>query len=360
MSDFSATLIAGREAICVSLRFRMLTLLRLQYNRRLNDLKSRDMIIVFMQYLWYVLALAVIRLRSFLATVLERFNIGCIVLRKRALQDCTISSDRDVRLVWIKSSAIAWVWTCVSLRATLDIARAFGMDGFLAIIFLRNMVSTLVSVNVKGCFINLVSGVGNPALLLRRLIQFFSRNIKKLIRLAKRDNFDLWFEDECHFQQHGSRCVMWIPSDVKDPITLHAPTRKHIGILGAVRIADGTLVAERAETFDADTFQGFLKRLLRRHRKGSKMVIVVDNARWHHAKLLTPWLRKYRHALQLLFLPPYSPELNTIERVWKLTRRLCTHNQYFPVIEQLIETILHQLHAWSKPNDTLRRLCAII
>ena len=90
-------------------------------------------------------------------------------------------------------------------------------DGFLAIIFLRNMVSTLVSVNVKGCFINLVSGVGNPALLLRRLIQFFSRNIKKLIRLAKRDNFDLWFEDECHFQQHGSRCVMWIPSDVKDP-----------------------------------------------------------------------------------------------------------------------------------------------
>ena len=153
---------------------------------------------------------------------------------------------------------------------------------------------------------------------------------------------------------------MWIPSDVKDPITLHAPTRKHIGVLGAVRIADGTLVAQRAETFDADTFQSFLKLLLRRHRKGSKMVIVVDNARWHHAKLLTPWLRKNRHALHLSFLPPYSPELNAIERVWKLTRRLCTHNQYFPILEQLIETILHQFHTWSKPNDTLRRLCAII
>ena len=180
------------------------------------------------------------------------------------------------------------------------------------------------------------------------------------MRLARRNELDLWFEDECHFQQHGSRCAMWIHSDVKDPITLHAPTRKHIGILGAVRIADGTLVTERAETFDADTFQKFLKRLLRRHRKGSKIVIVVDNARWHHAKLLTPWLRKYRHALQLLFLPPYSPELNSIERVWKLTRRLCTHNQYFPAIEQLIETILHQFNAWSKPNNTLRRLCAII
>jgi transposase len=153
---------------------------------------------------------------------------------------------------------------------------------------------------------------------------------------------------------------MWIPSEVKDPVLLHAPTRKHVGILGAVRIADGTMIAERAETFDANAFLRFLQRLLRRHRKGSKMIIVVDNARWHHAKLLAPWLQKHRRSLQLLFLPPYSPELNAIERVWKLTRRLCTHNQYFPAIEQLINTVFNQFEAWAKPNDTLHRLCAII
>jgi len=28
--------------------------------------------------------------------------------------------------------------------------------------------------------------------------------------LTKRSDLDLWFEDECHFQQHGSRCTMWV------------------------------------------------------------------------------------------------------------------------------------------------------
>ena len=90
------------------------------------------------------------------------------------------------------------------------------------------------------------------------------------------------------------------------------------------------------------------------------MVVVADNARWHHAKALEPWLRQHRIALRLDFLPPYSPELNHIERVWKLTRRLCTHNQYFEKLEELIDTVEDQMQLWTKPNETLRRLCAII
>jgi len=45
----------------------------------------------------------------------------------------------------------------------------------------------------------------------------------------------------------------------------------------------------------------------------------------------------------LLYLPPYSPELNPIERVWKLTRRLATHNRYFAHVEELelaVESLL--------------------
>ena len=61
-----------------------------------------------------------------------------------------------------------------------------------------------------------------------------------------------------------------------------------------------------------------------------------------------------------LFLPPYSPELNPIERVWKLTRRLATHNRYFEKIEQVAEAVEFQFNLWSRPNATLKRLCAII
>jgi hypothetical protein len=48
------------------------------------------------------------------------------------------------------------------------------------------------------------------------------------------DSVDLWATDEVHFQQHGSRCRMWIPPEIKDPVLLHAPTRKSVGHFGAV------------------------------------------------------------------------------------------------------------------------------
>lgn len=177
--------------------------------------------------------------------------------------------------------------------------------------------------------------------------------------MANNPKIDLWFEDECHFQQHSSRCVMWIPPEEADPVVLLAPTRKHVGVFGAVRIDDGRLVTQKDIVFDSETFLIFLKRLLFCHRPGRKMVIVLDNARWHHAKPLQPWLRKHRHVLRLDFLPPYSPDLNTIERVWKLTRWLSTHNRYFAELSELVDVVFNQFDCWKRPNNVLRRLCAI-
>lgn len=81
--------------------------------------------------------------------------------------------------------------------------------------------------------------------------------------------------------------------------------------------------------FNAATFESFLKWLLRRRSRNRKMVVVLDNARYHYAKLLKPLLETCQAHLELLFLLPFSPQLAPIERVWKLTRRLATHNLYF-------------------------------
>lgn len=153
---------------------------------------------------------------------------------------------------------------------------------------------------------------------------------------------------------------MWVPPEENDPVVYHAPTRKNIGYFGAVCASDGRFTTVRINTFNAETFLAFLKILLRRRRSGKKMVVVVDNARWHHAKKLAPWLHEHRKVLRLDFLPPYSPDLNPIERVWKLTRRLCTHNRYFQELEELIQMVDGQFKKWHKSNATLRRLCAVI
>lgn len=172
---------------------------------------------------------------------------------------------------------------------------------------------------------------------------------------------DLWSEDEVHFQQHGSRCRMWIPPEVKDPMLLHEPTRKSVGYFGAVRLRDGKFVrCKEQEVFNAETFWAFLKQLKTVSAKsGRKAVVILDNARYHHAKLHKAWRALHTGTLSLRFLPAYSPELNPIERVWKLTRRKRVHNQHFETLEHLIREVDKQFDEWAMPNQTLRRLCAI-
>jgi transposase len=79
----------------------------------------------------------------------------------------------------------------------------------------------------------------------------------------------------------------------------------------------------------------------------------------NHALLYKAWREEAMPRFKLDFLPPYSPELNPIERVWKLTRRLCLHNMYFPKLDQVRETVERQFDQWSGGSSTLKKLCAI-
>jgi len=153
---------------------------------------------------------------------------------------------------------------------------------------------------------------------------------------------------------------MWVPPEDKDPIQLLAPTRKSIALFGAVNLGTGQLLFQLEEKFNAMTFQSFLEKMLSHRLSDRKLVVILDNAKYHHAKLLKPFLRRHRKQLKLEFLPAYSPELNPIERVWKLTRRLCTHNRYFSQLADLLDAVSGQLALWKEPNDTLRKLCCII
>jgi transposase len=74
-------------------------------------------------------------------------------------------------------------------------------------------------------------------------------------------------------------------------------------------------------------------------RSGRRVVVIADNAKYHHAKLHKEWRENHVADFRLEYLSPYSPELNPIERVWKLTRRQCIHNRYFPTLEEVVTTV---------------------
>ena len=172
---------------------------------------------------------------------------------------------------------------------------------------------------------------------------------------------DLWAEDEVHFQQYGSRCRMWIAPETTDPMVFHQPTRRSVGYFGAVRLRDGKFTYHREDQrFNAETFLVFLKQLKQTAcPSGRRVVVILDNARYHHGKLHKDWRALHCKQFQLDYLPPYSPELNPIERVWKLTRRKCLHNLHFEELSQVTDAVESQFAIWSKPNQPLRQLCAI-
>ena len=122
---------------------------------------------------------------------------------------------------------------------------------------------------------------------------------------------DLWATDEVHFQQHGSRCQMWIRPETRDPVLLHAPTRRSVGYFGAVRLRDGKfLFCRETGKFNGETFFAFMKSL--RHnsiRTGRRVVVITDNAKYHHDLLHRPWREDHILDFSLDYLPPYSPDL---------------------------------------------------
>ncbi len=153
---------------------------------------------------------------------------------------------------------------------------------------------------------------------------------------------------------------MWIAPEDKDPVVRHHPTRKSIGYFAAVRLRDGRLLTRREDkSFNGSTFWKFLQELEATSRhEGRRVVVISDNARYHHAILHKDWRIEQQPHFALDFLPPYSPQLNPIERVWKLLRRMRLHNQHFASLDDVLAAVEPQLEAWAKPNETLKKLCA--
>jgi len=97
---------------------------------------------------------------------------------------------------------------------------------------------------------------------------------------------------------------------------------------------------------------------------GKKYCIILDNAPWHKKAIRLIWtdtLDEYsdiRETMEYISLPPYSPDLNPIEQVWRITRREKTHNRYFSSLEKLTGILDDYFAGFSRPNEKLRSLCS--
>ena len=86
--------------------------------------------------------------------------------------------------------------------------------------------------------------------------------------------------------------------------------------------------------------------------------MILDNARIHHAKLLQSFLEENMERLELIFLPPYSPNLNKIEELWGWMKDSVINNVFFHSREE-IRAAVQKFVNWvnTVPQKAVDRLC---
>ena len=150
------------------------------------------------------------------------------------------------------------------------------------------------------------------------------------------------------------------------PTVKSFPGRFKASYSGFVIPETGELFVARPEKFNYETTISSIRGFSESHPapEGKKYALVMDNAPWHKK---TMRLIEKEHAMEysdifasvtFVKLPPYSPDLNPIEQVWRITRRENTHNVFFPTLAKLKDAVDRAFHAWAVPNAQLRSLCS--
>jgi len=183
------------------------------------------------------------------------------------------------------------------------------------------------------------------------------RLLKKLRLIRKKGQHEIYFEDECHFQRTTSIVRAWFLKGTTPEIKSPAVKEK-ISIIGAVGMDNGQLITMEADMFNAESFKKFAVKVIKSAATNKKILMVLDNARFHHAKINKEFFASVSDKIELLFLPPYSPDINPIESLWKKARRNVTHNRYFESLAEERKWLKKFLNKFKKPNDELTKLSA--
>lgn len=113
------------------------------------------------------------------------------------------------------------------------------------------------------------------------------------------------------------------------PQVKSAPTQEKVAFSGFINPVTGELITNECDTFNYETIMESVKSFAEYVSDDKKILIVLDNASWHKKAVRLMRENDDYPRIEFIFLPPYSPELNPIERVWRITRRERTHNRFF-------------------------------
>ena len=163
----------------------------------------------------------------------------------------------------------------------------------------------------------------------------------------------IYFMDAVHPQHNTAVGYGWIKRGVEKLIKSNTG-RQRLNINGAINIETMQAVTRCDDTINAQSTIELFKQIERKHRKAEVIYIICDNARYYRSKLVQVFLATSR--IKLIFLPPYSPNLNLIERLWKYFRKQVPCNRYYEHFEDFKRACVDFFETIPKYKQALRRL----
>lgn len=160
----------------------------------------------------------------------------------------------------------------------------------------------------------------------------------------------MFFMDEARFGQQGTTTRVWARTGSR-PTAVKQTRYEWVYLYAAVEPATGASVALQAPHVNTDTMNVFLAMLATELAPQEHAVLVMDQAGWHKARAL-----KVPDTVTILYLPPYSPELNPVERLWAYLRSHYLSNRVYDDYQHLLDA---GATAWQRLTPkVLKSVCA--
>ena len=209
----------------------------------------------------------------------------------------------------------------------------------------------LISIGIKCRKVGMIPAKADP----KEQQKFKDEKLAPVLEEAREGTRRVYFVDAAHFVLAPFLGFLWCLTR----IFIQAPAgRKRFNVLGALGAITHELIMVTNDSYiNAQSVCDLLDKLRKLH-PDIPITLILDNARYQKCKIV--WAKAKEHQIDLLYLPPYSPNLNIIERLWKFVKKKCLYSKYYETFDAfkaaISDCLQHTHDTHKKELDSLLTL----
>ena len=175
----------------------------------------------------------------------------------------------------------------------------------------------------------------------------------KELKQNKKAEDKIYFVDGTHPMHNSQLGYGWIKKG-KEKFVKANTGRARVNLNGAYNVEENKIIVREDESINAQSTVALLEQMQKQQPEGM-LYVILDNARYYHSKHVKEFLKKNTR-IKFVYLPPYSPNLNLIERLWKLMKKKVAYNKYYEKFFVFRENIMLFFQNLNKYQQELKNL----